>query len=98
MNYGKNIACLNKTLKILINYLFGPLLFIILSWSLYSQISRQPDLSLRWHQIMNSWLNWKFWLVIILMLVNWGIETKKWQLLIHHVQEFSFYILLPQKS
>ena len=86
----KNIACLNKTLKILINYLFGPLLFIILSWSLYNQISRQTDLALRWEQIKSSWYNWKFLLVIFLMLINWGIETKKWQLLIHHVQDFSF--------
>jgi len=28
--------------------------------------------------------------VIFLMLVNWGIETKKWQLLVKHVQHFSF--------
>lgn len=24
------------------------------------------------------------------MFVNWGIETRKWQLLVHHVQDFSF--------
>jgi hypothetical protein len=25
------------------------------------------------------------------MFVNWGIETRKWQLLVNHVQEFSFF-------
>jgi len=28
--------------------------------------------------------------IIFLMLVNWGIESKKWQILINHVQHFSF--------
>ena len=29
-------------------------------------------------------------MVIALMLVNWGIESKKWQILINHIQRFSF--------
>lgn len=29
-------------------------------------------------------------MVILLMLANWGIETRKWQLLVNHVQAFSF--------
>ncbi len=82
---------MNRSSKILVNYFLGPILFIILSWSLYNQISHQPDLSKRWEQIRDSWHNWKFWLVVALMFVNWGIETRKWQLLIHHVQDFTFY-------
>lgn len=81
---------MNKNFKILINYFFGPLLFLVLSWSLYRQISNQPDLQQRWAQIINGWNNWKFWLVIFLMFVNWGIESRKWQILISHVQRFSF--------
>ena len=81
---------LNRPFKILINYFFGPLLFILLSWSLYNQIQRQPDLTLRWSQILNSWIDVKLWIVFGLMFVNWGIETRKWQLLVNHVQEFSF--------
>jgi lysylphosphatidylglycerol synthase-like protein len=82
---------LNRNLKILVNYFLGPLIFLILAWSLYRQISNQPDLLSRWHQITLSWTNWKLWMVIVLMLVNWGIETKKWQLLVNHVEPFSFY-------
>ena len=50
----------------------------------------QTDLALRWQQIKQGWQSWKFFAVIFLMLVNWGIEAKKWQLLVLHVQQFSF--------
>ncbi|MGG9970472.1 lysylphosphatidylglycerol synthase domain-containing protein [Ferruginibacter sp. SUN002] len=81
---------MNRYIKIFINYFLGPLLFIILSWSLYRQIVNQPDLENRWNEIKDSWLNWKFWVVIGLMFVNWGIESRKWQLLIGNIQKFSF--------
>ena len=42
---------MNKNIKLIINYLLGPLLFIILSWSLYKQIIHQPDLALRWRWV-----------------------------------------------
>jgi len=81
---------LSKQIKILINYFLGPLIFIVLSWSLYIQIKTQPDLLQRWEQIKGSWQHWKFWMVIALMLLNWGIEARKWQVLVQHVQHFSF--------
>jgi hypothetical protein len=81
---------LNKNIKILINYLLGPLLFLVLSWSLYQQIIHQKDLAVRWVQIKQSWNGSLFWLVLLLMFVNWGIESRKWQLLLNHVQQFSF--------
>jgi len=81
---------LNKNVKTFINYFFGPVLFLILTWSLYRQISNQPDLPRRWSQISGGWKDWKFWMVIVLMFVNWGIESKKWQILINHIQRFSF--------
>ncbi len=81
---------MNRYIKIFINYFLGPLLFVVLSWSLYRQIINQPDLANRWHEIKDSWQNRKFWLVIFLMFVNWGIEAKKWQLLINNIQKFSF--------
>ena len=81
---------MNKSIRVLINYLVGPLLFILLSWSLYGQINNQPDVRQRWIQIKNSWDDLNLLLVILLMFVNWGIESKKWQLLINHVQPFTF--------
>lgn len=34
---------------------------------------------------------WKFWLVIALSLVNWGIEARKWQVLVAPVQEIGLF-------
>jgi hypothetical protein len=51
---------------------------------------QQQDLQLRWQQVKQSWQSPHFLAVIFLMFVNWGIEAKKWQLLVLHVQPFSF--------
>jgi hypothetical protein len=82
---------LNKNIKILINYFLGPLLFLILSLSLYRQMIDKPNLGIQWNQIKNSFTNWKLWLVVFLMLVNWNIEARKWKLLVKHIQVFSFF-------
>jgi hypothetical protein len=82
---------LNKKVKILINYFLGPVLFVILSWSLYRQIFARPNLGIQWQQIKNSWMNSKLWLVVFLMAVNWGIEAIKWRLLVRHLQTFSYF-------
>lgn len=87
---AKTISSLNKNIKILINYFLGPLLFLILSWSLFSQIKNQPDLEQRWQQISNAWQQPGFWIVLLMMLLNWGIEARKWQVLVQHVQCFNF--------
>jgi len=34
--------------------------------------------------------SWKFGIVILLMLVNWGIEASKWQFLVRSIQRVSF--------
>lgn len=81
---------MSKQIKILINYFLGPLIFIVLAWSLYVQIKNQPDLAIRWQHIKASWQHPKFWVVVVLMFVNWGIEARKWQVLVQHVQHFSF--------
>jgi len=80
---------LNKNIKLIINYLLGPLLFVLLAWSLYRQIIHQPDLEERWHQIKNSWKQYRFWIVFFLMFVNWGIEARKWQLLMAPLERFT---------
>jgi hypothetical protein len=81
---------LNKKVKILINYFLGPLLFILLSCTLYRQIINRPNVGTQWQQIKSSWMDSRLWLVVFLMLVNWGIEARKWQKLVHHVQPFSY--------
>ncbi len=84
---------MNKKLKIIINYIVGPLLFIWLSFSIYKQISLQKDLLITWQNIKSNFTTTQ-WLqcftVFLLMFVNWGIETKKWQLLIKSIEDISF--------
>lgn len=81
---------MSKNIKIFFNYFLGPVLFIVLSWSLYKQIIHQPDLHQRWAQIRQSWQHPYFWIVLMLVPVNWGLEAKKWQLLILPLEKFSF--------
>lgn len=70
---------MNKNIKLIINYGLGPLLFLLLSWSLYRQIVKQPELPLRWNQVTASWQHPGLWIAFFLMFVNWGIESRKWQ-------------------
>ena len=81
---------MNKNIKILINWLLGPVLFLIISFSLYRQVVQQPDLAQRWEQIKTSWQSGQFLLVLLLMFLNWGIEAAKWKLLLQHMQPVSF--------
>lgn len=81
---------MNKNIKLIINYLIGPLLFVLLAWSLYNQVIHQPDLEMRWQQVKQSWQRYPFWIVFMLMFVNWGIEAGKWQLLMKPLEKISF--------
>ena len=72
----------NKSIKIFINYFLGPLLFAWLGFSIYKHIKNQPQLQVSWKQIQNSFHSAQvFYLLaaILLMLLNWGIEARKWQ-------------------
>lgn len=75
----------------MLNWFLGPVLFVIISYSLYRQVTQQPDIEQRWLQIQTGWQSWKFLLVISLLFLNWGIEAAKWKLLVQHVQPFSFF-------
>lgn len=83
-----------KNIRIFINYFLGPLLFIWLSYSIYTQIQRQPDLERSWRHIKNksfgSPVIWNLAGVIVLMIVNWSIETFKWKLCVQRIQKIDF--------
>jgi len=84
---------LNKSIKIFIKWFLGPLLAVWLFYSLYRQVKDQPDLETAWAMIKTApfgAMAWKFWLVIAMVFVNWGIEARKWQLLVSAVQPMSF--------
>jgi len=71
----------------------GPLVFCLLAWSIYLQLQRQPNWKASFLHIRHALTGpaiWKLWLAIILMLVNWGIEARKWQVVIRRIQPISF--------
>ena len=83
----------NKSIKIIINWFIGPLLAAWLFYSLYQQIKGQASLPAAWAIIKQAPFGpqaWKFWLVIVLAFVNWGIESRKWQLLMKLLQPMRF--------
>jgi len=84
---------LNKKYKNILNYIIGPILFIWLSYSIYHQILIQVDVQQSWDLIIaatHQQNRWKLFLVILLMLVNWGIEARKWQILVYGIESIGF--------
>ncbi len=85
---------MTKRTKNLLNYLVGPILFIWLSWAIYKQLKTQTDLQQSWQIILdalNGPQNWKIVIVLFLMLMNWGIEARKWQLQVISIETISFF-------
>lgn len=83
----------NKNIKILVNYGLGPLLFIWLSYSIYQQVSNQPHLKKTLHDLkvsVTGTQSWKIYLALFLVPVNWGIETRKWQVLLRPLERIGF--------
>jgi uncharacterized membrane protein YbhN (UPF0104 family) len=58
---------------------------------LYKQIAQQPDLANRWLQIKQSLHAPALWLACLLVFVNWGIEARKWQILIQPLENFALF-------
>ncbi len=88
-----NFFLLNKQLKILLNYFVGPILFLWLSYSIYQEIVEQKDVKQSWQTILNTFNSaqqWRVYVVCLLMIFNWGLEAKKWQLLMRPIQSLSF--------
>lgn len=83
-----------KFLRIFISSFLGPILFIWLSYSIYSQISHQSGLGQSWQHIKQSFSSatiWNLAAVFVLMLTNWSIETFKWKLAVQKVQRINFF-------
>jgi uncharacterized membrane protein YbhN (UPF0104 family) len=88
---------LHKNIKIFLNYFLGPVIFLWLSFSIYSQIRHQPNLEESWIKIKQSFgspLIINLAVVILLMIGNWSLEALKWKLLVQRVQRVSFFTSL----
>lgn len=83
-----------KTIRVFINYFLGPLLFIWVSYSIYRQLQHQSDLEKSWQHIRQSFsssMKWNLVAVVLLMFVNWSVETIKWKTAVRRVQNVSFF-------
>jgi hypothetical protein len=79
--------------KIFLPYVFGPVAFLVLSWFIYRQVTHQPN----WRRSLDRVLaaltgpqQWKLWLVVALMPLNWALEARKWQLALRPVGGIRF--------
>jgi hypothetical protein len=84
---------LARQLKILLNYVLGPLLFIVLFYIIYKKVETQPDLPQKLEVLKNSFSSkniWKIASLVLLLCLNWSIEARKWQLLMRPVERVSF--------
>ena len=84
---------LNKNIKIILNYVVGPLLFCLLLYSIYSQIQRQPNWKQSFVELKNAFgtrAMGELLAALGLMMLNWGIEARKWQLVIGRIQKISW--------
>lgn len=78
-----------RNINLFTRYFLGPLLFVWLSWSIYGQLSSQPDLGQAWKAVMASFDTRSLatlLLVFALMIVNWTIEALKWKMLVGQIQ------------
>ena len=84
----------HKNIKIFLNYVLGPLLFVWLSYSIFKQIKNQTHLEESWLNIKYAFTDTRiiyFLLVFILMFVNWSLEALKWKVSVKNVQPLSFF-------
>jgi uncharacterized membrane protein YbhN (UPF0104 family) len=83
----------NKNIKILLNYVIGPLVFCLLAWSIYKQLLRQNNWQASLQHTLKAFTDaesWKLILAVLLMFLNWGLEGRKWQVVIRRIQHLSF--------
>ena len=84
----------NKNIKIIINYVLGPVVFLLLFISIYRQIQQQPnwrDSISHLRERLNSSSAWMLVLSFLLMFLNWGLEARKWQVAISKLQSLSIW-------
>jgi len=83
----------NKNIKLILNYVVGPLVFCILVYSIYNQVQQQAN----WKQSLDHLVQGfsprslrYLIMAFLLMFVNWGLEARKWQLALREVDSISF--------
>ena len=83
----------NVFIRRLLNFWLGPVLFVWLAFSIYTQLVQQPNLAQSVNNIRNAFYGadqWKLWAMLCLMLLNWSIEARKFQVLLAGTEKMSW--------
>jgi hypothetical protein len=86
-------VALNKNIKLIVNYVAGPLIMLFLFYSVVIQLQKQPNWKDSVRQVLAAAVGkqqWKLYCMIALMCVNWGLETLKWQIALRPIQQIGF--------
>jgi hypothetical protein len=84
---------LNKSIKITLKRVLGPLLFLWLAVSVYRQVVSQPDFNDHLDRLRAAVFGPQAWMlsfVLLLVFVNWAIEALKWQVLMRRLHPTGF--------
>jgi len=87
------IVVLNKNIKLIVNYVAGPIIMFFLFYTVARQLHKQPNWKESFHQMLNAATGkqqWKLYCMFCLMWVNWALETAKWQIAIRPIQVIGF--------
>lgn len=85
---------LSPRYKMVLNYVVGPLLFAVLSYSIYHRLQARPDgrdAASLLQEALHGPSQWILYAVGALALLNWGIEARKWQILVKPVERISLF-------
>lgn len=91
-SFLRPVSILNKSIKILLNRVVGPAVFIWFTYSIYHQVMQQPNLEQSLRYIGESVYgphSWKLWTAVCLSVINWLTEARKWQVLMLPLQQLS---------
>jgi hypothetical protein len=87
-----NVA-LNKNIKLIVNYVVGPLIMLFLFYIVARQLQKQPNwkdsLNQMWQAAIGK-QRWKLYCMFGLMGLNWGLESFKWQIALRTLQPIGF--------
>jgi hypothetical protein len=92
--FARKIKALLTRYKQIVNYILGPILFIVLSYSIYQQLQAQPNLKETWRTLLNHNGKQQPLLLIGLLFLwvfNWVIEIFKWNFLSQKIEPTSFW-------
>ncbi|MEY3152377.1 MAG: hypothetical protein RLZZ333_974 [Bacteroidota bacterium] len=76
---------INKNIKLIINYVAGPLLLLLISYHLFHELKASPNLAVDQHAIKQCIISNGVMLPLIsflLMFVQWGLEAVKWKMML----------------